>query len=84
MPRRKIPWAEVAARARAADGRYCLHPALAVADDHLFQHMRRRVPALKPDANGVFEFARGEAGFDELGRKLYSIYIRYVPEGTEP
>lgn len=84
MTRRRIPWTEVAAMARQADGRWRLHPSLALSDQHILQHARRRVRALRPDAGGVFEFARGEAGHDELGRALFSIYIRYVPRGTHP
>lgn len=70
--------------ARRADGVWRLHPSLAAADQHLLQHARRRVRALQPTKTHVFEFARGEAGSDDLGRPLFSLYIRYVPKGTDP
>jgi hypothetical protein len=70
--------------ARQANGAWRLHPSLATSDHHLLQHARRRVRALQPSAGHVYEFARGEAGTDDLGRPLFSIYIRYVPKGTDP
>lgn len=81
--RRRIPWAEVAAMARRADGAWRLHPSLATSDLHLLQHARRRVRALRPTTDYRYEFARGEAGEDDLGNPLFSLYVRvryYTPE----
>jgi len=82
--RRRIPWSEVANKARAAGGAWTLHSSLAVADLHLLHHARRRVRALRPDSDGQFEFARGNVAQDELGKTVFSIHIRFVKEGTQP
>jgi hypothetical protein len=68
--------------AREADGRWRLHPSLAVADHHLREHARRRVRWLQPDADGVFEFASGRGGFNELGQEIFALYVRYRKNGT--
>lgn len=70
--------------ARQASGAWRLHPSLATADAHLLHHARRRVRALRPTNTHTFEFARGDAGVDELGRPIFSLYVRYVPKGTDP
>lgn len=82
--RRRIPWAEVAEMAQRADGAWRLHRSLAAADDHLLQHARRRVPALKATDTHVYEFARNSPTNDELGKPIFDLYVRYVPKGTDP
>jgi len=64
--------------ARRADGAYRLHPSLAAVDHHLLHHARRRVRALRPTAEGRFEFARGNVGTDELGTTRFDLWVRYV------
>lgn len=70
--------------ARRAGGAWRLHPSLAHADDHLLQHARRRVRALRPSATHRFEFARGNVGVDALGKPMFSLFVRQVPKGTDP
>lgn len=70
--------------AQRAGGAWRLHPSLATSDQHLLQHARRRVRALQPTPTHVYEFARGEVGYDDLGYQQFAIYVRYVPKGTEP
>lgn len=84
MSRRRIPWYQVAEKARRANGAWVLHHALSGADDHLLQHARRRVPALKATDTHVFEFARTSPGQDELGKPIFDLFVRYVPKGTDP
>lgn len=79
MRRRRYPWREVAAKARAAGGAWTLHASLAAVDHHLLQHARRRVRALRPTAAGRYEFARGAEANDELGRRIFDLWVRFVP-----
>ena len=79
MKRRKTAWGAVAARAKAQPGRWFLHPTLVSCDDHLYEHARRRVPALRPTADGSFEFKKMNRGRTELGAEVYDLFTRFVP-----
>jgi hypothetical protein len=75
---KRIPWDQVAAMARQADGAWRVHPSLAVANEHTLRHARRRVPQMDPQPDGTFEFARGDVAKDELGRPIFSLFVRFV------
>lgn len=84
MTRRRYPWGEIAAMARKADGAYRLHSSLVAVTPHILHHARRRVRALRPQPDGIFEFARGAVGENDLGETIFDLYVRFVPEGEEP
>jgi hypothetical protein len=84
MSRRRYPWGEIAAMARKAGGAWRLHTSLVAVTPHTLQHARRRVRALRPQPDGVFEFDRGAVGENDLGETIFDLYVRFVAEGTEP
>lgn len=67
--------------ARQASPVWRLHRNMTAVDGHLLKHARRRVRALRPTKDGRFEFARGNVGMDDLGREVFDLYVRYLPEG---
>lgn len=84
MRRRNIPWDQVAEMARRANGAWRLHPALTSCNPHLLAHAVRRRPELRPTETHEFQYAKSDTGFDDLGRPRISIYVRFVPKGTDP
>lgn len=70
--------------ARESDGVWRLHPDLVAVNLDLLHHARRRVRALQPSQAGTFEFARGNEGVNDLGVKVFDLYVRHVKEGTDP
>jgi hypothetical protein len=84
MARRRYAWKDIALMARKADGVWRLHPDLVAVNIHLLHHARRRVRALRKDKGGHFEFARRNNTVDRYGMPVFDLFIRYVPEGTEP
>ena len=83
MKRRKTAWGAVAARARAQPDRWFLHPTLVSCDEQFYQHIRRRVPALQPTPQGRFEFAKTNRATNDLGVRVFDLYVRYREELNE-
>lgn len=84
MRRRRFDWEGVAAMARQSSPAWRLHSDLSAVTLDTLHHARRRVPALRPDQDGEFQYARGAEAKDDLGRKVFDLFIRYVPKGTDP
>lgn len=64
--------------ARSTPGVWRQHRSLVSVNEHLYRHVRRRVRALRPDADGHFQFRHGHRGIDMLGRDVFDLKIRYV------
>ena len=77
MSRRKTAWDEVAQRGKSQPGKWFLHPTLVASTEEFAEHTRARVKALRPDEHGRFQFHRANKTTDDLGRKVFDLYIRY-------
>lgn len=84
MTRRSYDWEGIATMARDSSPVWRLHSDLVGVTLDTLHHMRRRVPALRPDDQGRFEYARGAEAKDDLGRTIFDCFVRYAPEGTDP
>lgn len=80
MSRRRYRWEQIAAFARSAPGVWRQHSDLIAVTEHTYRHIRRRVPALQPDAGGRFRFRRGASAKDDLGRTIFDLKIVYLKE----
>lgn len=80
MTRRRYPWVEIAELARSTPGVWRQHRSLVSVNEHLYRHVRRRVPALRPDDGGHFQFRHGHRGIDMLGRDVFDLKIQYRPK----
>lgn len=78
--RRRYRWDEIAAYARSKPGVWRQHPDLIAVGEHLYRHIRRRVPALEPTEHGRFRYRRMHTTVDHLGRPLFDLKIQYQPE----
>ena len=80
--RRRYRWASIAALARSTPGVWRQHRDLISITEHTYRHIRRRVPALRPDEGGMFRYRRGHHGFDEMGAPVFDLKIQYQPKET--
>ena len=80
MTRRRYDWEGIARMARSSPGVWRQHRDLIAVGEHLYRHIRRRVPALEPTEHGRFRYRRANTTIDQLGRPLFDLKIMYVNE----
>lgn len=72
-------WDQIAAVARSTPNIWRQHPDLIAVNEDVYRHVRRRVRALQPTADGKFRYKFGHKGVDQLGREIYDLKIMWVP-----